>query len=242
MRMRSLSSSLIAAVALTAAANPAAAASLQVTPLLIEVPAPGATSTLTLRNEGPRPVNAQVRVFRWTQTNGEDLLEPTEAVVASPPLVSLASRVNYAVRVVRSSRQPVSREEAYRLVVDELPDASRARSGTVAIVLRQSIPVFFRPEDAGAPKLSWSVKTAGNRVTVTVKNAGERRVRIARLKVSVGNASVTFGNGLVGYALAGSTMSWTRPAPHGLGSGPAKISAQGDMGPINASAGTSTGR
>lgn len=240
--MRSLSSSLIAAAALAAAAHPAGAASLQVTPLLIEVPAPGATSSLTLRNESPRAVNAQVRVFRWTQANGEDVLQPTDAVVASPPLVSLASRVNYAVRVVRSSRQPVTQEEAYRLVVDELPDASRARSGTVAIVLRHSVPVFFRPEDAGAPKLAWSVKTAGNRVTVTVKNTGERRMRISRLKVSAGKGTVNFGEGLVGYALAGSTVSWTRTAPQGFGSGPAKISAQGDMGPINASAGTSPAR
>jgi fimbrial chaperone protein len=233
--MRSLSLRLIAAAALAVAASPLAAASLQVTPLLIEVPAPGSTSTLALRNESPRAVSAQVRVFRWTQANGEDVLEPTNAVVASPPLVSLAPRVNYSVRVVRTSRQPVAQEEAYRLMIDELPDPSRARGGTVAIVLRHSVPVFFRPEDEGAPKLAWSVRNQGGRITVTVRNDGQRRVRISRMRVSDGKATVNFGDGLVGYALANSTMSWTRPAPRGLGAA-VKITAQGDTGPINASA------
>ena len=239
--MHSLYVGLIAAAVMTAAAHTASAASLQVTPLLIEVPAPGATSTLTLRNESPRPVNAQVRVFRWTQANGQDVLEPTDAVVASPPLVNLASRVNYAVRVVRTARQPAAREEAYRLLIDELPDPSRARPGTVAILLRHSVPVFFRPEDEGSPNLAWSVRNQGGKVTVSVRNTGERRMRIARLRVSDGKNTVNYGDGLVGYVLAGSTMTWTQPAPRGLG-GSVRITAQGDVGPINASAKTTSGQ
>lgn len=152
--MRTAMRGLVMAAALAAAPASAGAASLQVAPVLVEVRAPGAASTVTLRNEGPRPINAQARVFRWRQLNGEDVLEPTEAVVASPPIVALASRVDYAVRVVRTSRQPVAAEEAYRLVIDELPDASRARSGTVSLVLRHSIPVFFMPENGGSPKLN----------------------------------------------------------------------------------------
>lgn len=232
--MRSLNVTLMAATFVSVAAHTAAAASLQVTPLLLEVPAPGATSTLTLRNESPRAANAQVRVFRWTQANGEDVLQPTDAVVASPPLVKLTPRTNYAVRVVRTGRQPAAREEAYRLVIDELPDASRERRGTVAIVLRHSVPVFFRPEDEGAPKLTWSVRSQGGRMTVTVRNDGQRRVRLSRMRVGDGKTTINFGDGLVGYALAGSTMSWTKPAPRGVGAS-VKITAQGDTGPINAS-------
>jgi fimbrial chaperone protein len=46
------------------------AASLQVSPVSVEVPAPGAAATITLRNEGSNPLNAQIRVFRWSQVNG----------------------------------------------------------------------------------------------------------------------------------------------------------------------------
>jgi fimbrial chaperone protein len=239
--MRSLYVTSLAAAFVLAAAHTVTAASLQVTPLLVEVPAPGATSTLTLRNESPRPVNGQVRVFRWTQANGQDVLEPTDAVVASPPLVNLASRISYAVRVVRTARQPAVREEAYRLVIDELPDVSRARTGAVTILLRHSVPVFFRPEDPGTPKLTWSVRSDGKRTTVTARNDGQRRIRLSRMKVSDGKTTINFGDGLVGYVLANSTMSWVKPSSRGLG-GSVKITAQGDIGPVNASVAATSGR
>ena len=87
------------------------------------------------------------------------------------------------------------------------------------------------------------MKSQGGRLTVTVKNDGGRRVRIARLRVADGRgATVSFGDGLVGYALAGSTMSWTRPAPRGFGGGSASITAQGDIGPINAKAAINAAR
>jgi fimbrial chaperone protein len=126
--------------------------------------------------------------------------------------------------------------------VDELPDASRPRTSGVRVVLRQSIPVFFTPADKTAPQLTWSVQNRGGQVTVTVKNSGDRRARIARLQVGTGKSSVSFGKGLVGYALAGSTMSWTRPAPRGFGGGPMKISAHSDMGPINATVQAASGQ
>jgi fimbrial chaperone protein len=220
-----------------AAATPlaASAAALQVSPVLLQVRAPGSTTSMTLRNEGARPLTAQARVFRWTQVDGKDVLEPTNLVVASPPIVNLASRVDYAVRVVRTNRQAVAREEAYRLLVDEVPDESRRVQGTITLAVRHSIPIFFMPEDAAAPRLSWSVRNEGGRVTVTARNEGGRRVRISRLKVSDGTTMVSFGEGLIGYALAGSSMSWTRTAPRPLG-GSVTVTAQGDTGAISAKA------
>ena len=75
------------------------------------------------------------------------------------------------------------------------------------------------------------------RLAVRVTNAGGRRVRLSRMRVADRGGNMTsFGDGLVGYALAGSTMSWSRPVPRGFTGGSASISAQGDTGPINASA------
>jgi fimbrial chaperone protein len=98
------------------------AASLQVAPVSIEVQAPAAAATLKLRNEGPSPINAQLRVFRWSQTNGEEKLEPTDDVVASPPIVALTPKTDYTVRLVRVTKRPILVGESYRLFVDELPE------------------------------------------------------------------------------------------------------------------------
>ena len=110
---------------------PAFASSVQVKPTLVDVIAPGAASIVKLRNQGTTPETVQIRIFRWTQTNDQDTLATTQDVVASPPAVTLAPNTDYVARVVRVSKQPVVGEEAYRMLVDVLPDSARSRSGVV---------------------------------------------------------------------------------------------------------------
>jgi fimbrial chaperone protein len=236
--MRMYMSAGVAAALLMPLPELAEAASLQVAPVILEIPAPGASATIKLRNEGTTALNAQVRVFRWTQVNGEEKLEPTDAVVASPPIISLAGKSDYVVRVVRLSKQPIASSETYRLLVDELPDPARQRHGTVAIVLRYSIPVFFYSAQAAAPKLAWSTSQRGGQVFVTATNDGDRHVRLADLKLDAGQGrSIAFGSGLAGYVLGHSSMRWTvTNSKHRLGTGnPVAITAQSETGPVGAS-------
>lgn len=216
----------------------AQAASLQVAPVSLEVQAPGAAATITLRNEGTTPLNAQIRLFRWIQANGQEKLDPTDEVVASPPIATLPPKTDYTVRLVRVTKRPVSAGESYRLFVDELPDPKARRNRVVTLVMRYSIPVFFYPHDTADAKLAWSVEQRGGRVYVAATNDGDRHVRISALKLGDGSGTTaSFGNGLTGYVLGRSTMRWEAPGNfHRLGAGsPIVISAQGDYGPINAS-------
>ena len=104
--MRSTITAVFAAVVACAASAPASAGSLQVEPVLVDITAPGAASTVTLRNEGTTPIDAQIRVFKWSIVNGKEQLNPTDDVVASPPSVTLTSKGQYVVRIVRTSKQP----------------------------------------------------------------------------------------------------------------------------------------
>ena len=143
--MRSSIVKLVIAAAVTLAAQASShAGTLQVEPVLIDVTAPGAASTVTLRNEGAAPINVQIRVFRWSQVNGKENLEPTDEVVASPPAVTLAPKGNYVARVVRVSKRPISGEESYRVLIDQLPEASQQRGNAVKLLVRYSIPVLLR--------------------------------------------------------------------------------------------------
>ena len=226
----------LAVAALPASSN---AASLQVTPTTVEVVAPSAAATIKLRNDDARPITAQVRVFRWSVVDGKEKLEPTDAVVVSPPVVSLAPKKDYVVRIVRTSRQPVAAEESYRLLVDELPDPQRMKTGAVNLLLRYSLPVFFGAPDRGGAKVTWRVEHKGGQLWVSAQNLGERRMRISGLGLKNANGeTISFGDGLNGYVLARSTMRWAAPkAVQGFGAGgTALISAQSDLGRINASA------
>jgi fimbrial chaperone protein len=213
------------------------AAQLRVEPVLLEMNAPAAAGTLTLRNDENDEITVQTRVLRWSQTGGKESLELTTDVVASPPAVTLAPGADYVVRVVRVSRQPIQGEESYRVIVDQLPRVRRQQARAVDILIRQSIPVFFRSRELSQSNVSWSMSSEAGKLILVANNAGDERLRIAslRLKDSSG-ATISFGNGLIGYVLGRSSMSWIAPNnPHSFGaSGPVSITAETDRGPTHA--------
>jgi fimbrial chaperone protein len=212
------------------------AASLQVAPVLVEIPAPGATATLKLRNDGTKPLDAQIRIFQWTQVDGADVLTPTNDVAASPPAASLRPSTDYTVRVVRTKKEPAVKEEAYRLFIDELPESATGQASAVNIALRYSIPVFFTVGGGAPPKLSWELQQRANKLVIVASNAGDRRIRLSKLKVTDRKGGVAnFGDGLAGYVLGHASMSFAVPAiAKGFGAGGlASVSAQSDLGPID---------
>ncbi|MFE0015107.1 molecular chaperone [Mesorhizobium sp. NPDC059054] len=215
------------------------AASLRVAPTTVELIGPDSAATLNLRNEARGPLNVQVRVFRWTQQGGSEQLEPTSEVVASPPSMKLKPNEDYTIRVVRVDKTPVGSEESYRVVVDELPDPSRKKAGTVNLVVRHMVPVFFRNADAGGPEVTWKLTRSGRSLMLTGENKGGSRLRLADLTLTQGGKAIASRKGLVGYVLGGSVMQWPLGAAGRLGAGAVKLSAQSGAGPITASVATS---
>jgi len=224
-----------AAVLLAAAFSPAKAGSLQVEPVIVDVTAPGAAATITLHNAGPASIKGQIRVFKWSLENGQEKLEATDDVVASPPSVTLGPDAKNIVRIVRVAKTPVVGEESYRLLVDQLPDLAQQKNGAVNLLVRYSLPVFFGAADKKSPTLAWSVAVKGDKLTLAAHNTGDRRLRLSALTIKDAQGrSISLGNGLAGYALGQSTKSWTIPARGFAASGSASISGQSDGGPVQA--------
>jgi fimbrial chaperone protein len=215
----------------------ASSAQLRVEPVVLELNAPAAAGTLTLRNDEDNEATIQTRVLRWSQTGGVESLEPTTDVVASPPVVKLAPHADYVVRVVRVSKQQVRGEESYRVIVDQLPRTGGGQARAVNLLIRQSIPVFFRARELTVPRVSWELRSEAGKLTVVASNAGDERLRIAnlRLKDSAGIA-VSLGNGLIGYVLGRSSMSWVaQKVPPGFRSGGSiSVTADTDKGQTHA--------
>ena len=226
--------SLSIAMAITAAAPPARSASLNVAPISIEIVEPASTGAVTLRNHGERPLNVQVRLFRWTQVDGADRLEPTDDVVASPPIVTINAGADYVVRLQRIAQSAAQSEETYRTVIDELPDPNRQRNGSIAIVLRYLVPTFFMSPDASQPRLSWSIARRGGATVLAATNSGDKRIQIIDLRLMVAKGrSLMVGKGLAGYVLGHSARAWTLPSKAGAVSGGVVVAAS-DHGPISA--------
>ena len=212
---------------------------LSVEPILLEFNAPAAAGVMKLRNGQDIEVTVQVRVFRWSQVNGRESLEPTTEVVASPPAAKLAPHADYTVRIVRTSKSSVSGEESYRVVVDQLPDLRQQAQNAVNILVRQSIPVFFRSAHLTRANVSWLLAYKSGQLVIRATNNGDERLRIASLQLrDNAGSTIDFGNGLAGYALGRSSIDFvvTQP-PKGFGLvGPVSITAQTNNGAISAAA------
>lgn len=224
---------IIAICAVLAIAAPSWSADIRVSPITLDFSAGRHAGVLIVTNTGERAQSVQLRVVKWTEVNGDDRLTPTDDVVASPPMALLPAKGNQLVRIVRVRSGPTEAEEAYRVLVDEIPDLVDERPGEVLLVVRQSLPVFFNDRPATKPDLSWGVEAGGGGVRLVAHNAGGRRLRISALTLHDRSGAVLYElPGLAGYVLAGSSLAWALPAGDGARAG--AVTAQTDLGAIHA--------
>lgn len=211
------------------------AASLQVAPTSLQLSARQNADALWISNSGTAPVQVQVRVYRWSQSGGQDRLDPTDDLQVSPPMQSLAAGQQQLVRVVRSDPQVPGAQLAYRVIVDELPTLDPGRSG-MQFVLRYSLPVFVQPGDPGTAQLqARQVLLDDGRPGLEVRNTGRAYAQLADLAIGSGGRPQTVHPGLLGYVLGGQTMRWPLDLPPARLTGAtfmARINGESDQTPL----------
>ncbi|WP_057628484.1 fimbrial biogenesis chaperone [Stenotrophomonas terrae] len=212
-------------IAVLACAFDSNAGNLQVAPIILEFSDNQQANALWLENNGDQAVHAQIRVQQWSQTGASDVLAPTQALRASPAIVQMLPGERQLVRIVRPAPLPaaIPYEQAYRVWVDELPEATEQRPSGLQFLLRYSIPVFVLPhgalpreqiskpaQDTSSLQTSW--QPASGALILEAHNTGNQRVRLSELAWRADNGSVTpLHPGLLGYVLAGQQMQWRLP-------------------------------
>ncbi len=184
------------------------ASGLQVAPVGLSLAPADKAGIFTLSNTGAAPLNAQLRIFQWTQNEqGEDVLTPSDDLIASPPMLALPVNGSQEVRIIRA--QVAGKAEAhYRLIVDELPTPSATPRKGLSIALRYSIPIFINAQDRPEVVLQWGAKTtADGKTLLSIHNPGVERAQIARIWLqSQGQEAKALNYGLFGYVLPGKTI------------------------------------
>lgn len=185
----------------------ASAASLRISPIGIDMLSTERSAAITIANTDAEPVSLQIRLYKWSQVDGEEVLDPATDMIASPPSVTVPANASYTIRVARPAATPIDRELSYRLLIDELPKPADPRTAGqgVRMVLRTSMPVFVADKSAMA-ELGWAVWQDSAGVYARAINTGRRHAKIAGLTLTTASgATVSFGAGLNGYVLAGAT-------------------------------------
>lgn len=184
-------------------ATVAQAQALTVLPVSVTL-APGEQAgKLTVINRSALPSSVQLRVLTWSQPDDAEQLAPTDEVLISPPIATLAPGASQVVRLVL--RHPNgAREGAYRILLDQIPPA--ASPGTVRIALRLSIPVFVEPAARAAARVTFHVEIDQGRAYLVAVNDGSRHETIRNISLRNGvGARIALANNASPYILAGAT-------------------------------------
>ncbi|MEH3047326.1 fimbrial biogenesis chaperone [Sphingomonas adhaesiva] len=207
---------LTSALATVALPHPALAATVVIWPVDPVIRAGEQTAAMWLENKGAEPVTLQVRTFAWSQARGEDQLDAQEAVVASPPIATVAPGARQLVRIIRRAPEGAP-ETAYRLLIDELPrPAPRGPDGAVqarlGVQMRYSIPLFTHATATpGTPQLDARIAAGPDGRVLSIRNTGTAHARLTDLRLVTGTREVTVHAGLTGYVLPGATVTFALP-------------------------------
>ena len=198
-------------------ANFALGATLQVSPISLSLQPAQNADGLWLSNTGDEVVHAQVRVYHWSQENGEEQLALSRGLVISPPMLNLAAADKQLIRVVRVGAPPSGAnavEDSFRVVIDELPIEGKEKKG-LQFVLHYSIPVFVEPVGTTVtPHLAWNLRKDGDHAVLEIANSGTGHAQVADVEfVDAAGKRTEVAHGLLGYALPGATVHWMLKVP-----------------------------
>ncbi len=214
-----------------------AAATILLWPIDPWLAADAKATELWIQNQGNSATTMQVRIVRWKQEDGHERYTAQQDVVASPPIVTIAAGSKQLIRLIKQASVPAGVEQAYRIIVDEIPQADVKAEPAIGLKLqmRYSIPLFVYGQGIPTIKegahhavvetrnLSWRVTQAGGQPALEVQNRGDVHVRLSQVALEQGGQKRTIAEGLLGYVLPGSSRSW--PIPAGVRQ-PERMSAQ----------------
>ena len=207
-------------------ARGARAASLEITPVLVTLAAGETATTIEVTNHGGAPTAVQARVYRWTQVGDDDALAPTQDIIVSPPIFTVADGASQTMRLLLRGGTATGSARSYRLLLDEVPPAN-AQNRRIVLALRLSLPVFAGAAAAQPPMLRWRAERgAGGQTELIASNAGPAygKVRAIDVTLSDGSHPKVVSRGTNAYVLAGAERHWTVQDRAGGPGGPLHLS------------------
>lgn len=217
-------------------ALPAYAGSLGVNPIRVNLSETKPTAAITLSNTGATTMVVQLQIAKWSALAGEDRYEPSQDILVTPPIFTIAPGVSQIVRIGLSSAPAPDVELAYRLFVEEVPPPPKPAYQGLQVALRLGIPVFVEPAQATQAKLEWSVIRAGtDLVTLKVGNVGGAHARILKINLSApGESNVMASQTAASYLLPGQTKLLSMRLGRPWQGRQLHLSATTDLGVIDA--------
>jgi len=158
-----------------------------INPLRVSLDKSTKASEIIVRNDDKVPLRMQVEAMGWSQGGeGPDQYAPAEGLLYFPRTMEIPTGDSRVIRVgVRAA--PVTREEAYRLFIEELPPAAvaddQAQGTSLRVFLRVGVAVFVAPAQSVRKGEITSLDLNGRHVEWVVANTGNVHFRADQVEL-----------------------------------------------------------
>jgi fimbrial chaperone protein len=189
------------------------ASSFSVTPVRVELWPGKLNSVIKVNNAGDESLKMQVSVLRWTTDGEKDLYSPVDDILLNPPVFSVPAHSTQVLRLGLRKPNEAQGEQAYRLIVAEIPAPLPAGFQGLRTIVRVSIPIFIK-HPAGTAQLLWeATRDAQNALIITAVNHGNAHIQIRGMDLASGQAAQPPGRTLNDYLLPGQKHEWKFDEP-----------------------------
>lgn len=206
---------------------------LQMTPLSLVLKPSGGGSKQSVRvaNESNKPIAVQFSVTTRQQVNNKEIRKPADKdFMIYPPQTIIPAKSTQKVRVEYLGPGKIPREQAYRLIAEQVYVSLDDKKQTGVNMLMTLIgALYVQPNGTKENLKVTTIKRHGNKLSVTVANSGNRHrlMRYATLTLRNGNQVISLkGKQLLGLegnnVLGGATKQFFIPLPKNFRDGPWK--------------------
>lgn len=172
----------------------ARAADISIMPVGISLAAGRDRAAVNVTNQGQEGVVMQVEAVTWSQVDGEDRYAPSRDLLVNPPLFSLAPGRSQVLRVGLRRPPGGEREQAYRLLLREVPPPGRVAApeggqGNVRVLLQIRIPVYVEPAKVVRAQEWRGRRGEDGKVALTMTNTGTVHTVVTALNLRAADAA-----------------------------------------------------
>ncbi len=163
------------------------ATNLTVTPTKVHISPKQKSGVLKIINKQDKAVKLQVFIKAWAQDeSGNTQLSDSKNLVVFPKLLSIAAQSERPIRIGFQGELPAT-EQAFRVLIDELPDSAVKPGIAVVMPVRLSVPVFLQntTEKSAAQLEIFQLKKQGKYLRVGVHNQGTEHVMLKQIEADL---------------------------------------------------------
>lgn len=221
-----------------AIAAPAIAGSFSITPLRAEFSDRKRIEAFTIRNEENNAVVVQTSVQTWTQVDGQDELTPTRDALATPAVFTIPAKGQQILRLALRRDPDSERELTYRVVLQEVPNATPSDFNGLRVSLRLTLPIFVAPSAKASislhKALAWRAARRDGKLFIAASNSSNEHIQIFDCTASFDDATEPTRNSVGKHVLAGAHIEWAMQMPQDINRDAAfKLSCLTDQGEVD---------